>query len=196
MSSRWLKLHVSLKSSFLRYADSIVLCPMGGLKTMATVYLLKELVSEICSFHRLELTHRPELLLNTKSIMVGPEKAPDNLIRVKVNLILQKLDFFWATVQWLWFRCCHKIYSNKIRVKWFDLNSHLKRSKDEKFWDNISHSDTLEVIKDKETTKYYKWAEYFSQCILFVSANPEMGMYSGVLSEPARYVDWKIKYHV
>ena len=36
---------------------------MGGHFMMATAYLFKELVSEICSFHRIELHHRHRALL-------------------------------------------------------------------------------------------------------------------------------------
>ena len=53
-SIRW-KLHISERSSFLKYAVAIIKCPMGGQFMMATAYLFKELVSEICSFYRIEL---------------------------------------------------------------------------------------------------------------------------------------------
>ena len=53
-SIRW-KLHISERSSFLKYAVAIIKCPMGGQFMMATAYLFKELVSEICSVYRIEL---------------------------------------------------------------------------------------------------------------------------------------------
>ena len=53
-SIRW-KLHISESSSFLKYAVAIIKCPMGGQFMMATAHLFKELVSEICSFYRIEL---------------------------------------------------------------------------------------------------------------------------------------------
>ena len=50
-------------SSLKRYPVGIVLCPMGGHKMIPTAYLRNELVSEICSFYRLELNYRPCSLL-------------------------------------------------------------------------------------------------------------------------------------
>ena len=66
MSSGQWNPHISETSSFLRYVDSIILCPMVWHKTMATAYLFKELISEICPFHCPELTHHRRALLYSR----------------------------------------------------------------------------------------------------------------------------------
>ena len=109
ISRRW-KPHISLKSSFLRYADSIILCPMSGFKTMATACLFTELVSEICGFHRPELTHCPQLLLynyyayNIKCFCLRFEKIRKVLYKYLMQL---QIDTRMQVYGWFFLNCIH-----------------------------------------------------------------------------------------
>ena len=50
------------------YAVAIIKCPPIGQFMMATAYFFEELISEICSFHRIELRHRDRALLYVRKV--------------------------------------------------------------------------------------------------------------------------------
>ena len=84
---RTMEMDISEMSSFLRYADSIVLCPMAWLKTMATAYPFKELVSNRCQ--RMDLKHFDlDLIFALLLTLEDPPPECSLIARARVSVVL------------------------------------------------------------------------------------------------------------
>ena len=89
------ELHISETSSLKRNAVAAVKCPPIGHLTMATAYLFEKLISEICSFHRIELRHRHRALLYKM-------KKPIEHIRGCSQISLSYFGIIWTPYH-LWY---------------------------------------------------------------------------------------------